>query len=123
MNEMDLVRLNFNPQSLWALNAIIGLVMYGVALDLQPIDARAHRANIGVVHCSDARPRICEREDHDPVGVACPADRGRIMGVRLRRFAIHGRLSHTLDDRGGQAHQGAEDHRPGRPELAPAQGW
>ena len=28
MNEMDLVRLNFNPQSLWALNFIIGLVMF-----------------------------------------------------------------------------------------------
>ena len=35
MNEIDLVRLNFNPQSLWALNAIIGLVMFGVALDLK----------------------------------------------------------------------------------------
>jgi BASS family bile acid:Na+ symporter len=35
MNEMDLVRLNFNPQSLWALNFIIGLVMFGVALDLK----------------------------------------------------------------------------------------
>jgi BASS family bile acid:Na+ symporter len=41
MNEMDLVRLNFNPQSLWLLNAIIGLVMYGVALDLKPRDFRA----------------------------------------------------------------------------------
>ncbi len=38
MNEIDLVRLNFNPQSLWALNAIIGLVMFGVALDLKVSD-------------------------------------------------------------------------------------
>ncbi len=35
MQEIDLVRLNFNPQSLWALNFIIGLVMFGVALDLK----------------------------------------------------------------------------------------
>ncbi len=38
MSEMDLVRLNFNPQSLWALNVIIGLVMFGVALDLKVAD-------------------------------------------------------------------------------------
>ncbi len=41
MNEIDLVRLNFNPQSLWALNFVIGLVMFGVALDLKPADFRA----------------------------------------------------------------------------------
>jgi len=38
MQGIDLVRLNFNPQSLWALNAIIGLVMFGVALELRPRD-------------------------------------------------------------------------------------
>jgi BASS family bile acid:Na+ symporter len=41
MSEIDLVRLNFNPQSLWALNVIIGLVMFGVALDLKVSDFRA----------------------------------------------------------------------------------
>ncbi len=41
MQGIDLVRLNFNPQSLWALNAIIGLVMFGVALDLKAADFRA----------------------------------------------------------------------------------
>jgi BASS family bile acid:Na+ symporter len=41
MSEIDLVRLNFNPQSLWALNVIIGLVMFGVALDLEASDFRA----------------------------------------------------------------------------------
>lgn len=41
MNEIDLVRLNFNPQSLWALNAVIGLVMFGVALDLKVADFKA----------------------------------------------------------------------------------
>jgi BASS family bile acid:Na+ symporter len=41
MAEIDLVRLNFNPQSLWALNAIIGLVMFGVALDLKVADFKA----------------------------------------------------------------------------------
>ncbi len=40
MNPIDLVSLNFNPQSLWALNAIIGLVMFGVALDLRVSDFR-----------------------------------------------------------------------------------
>ncbi len=41
MNEIDLVRLNFNPGSLWLLNAIIGLVMFGVALDLKVADFKA----------------------------------------------------------------------------------
>ena len=41
MGEMDAVRLNFNPQSLWALNAIIGLIMFGVALELKPRDFKA----------------------------------------------------------------------------------
>lgn len=41
MNEMDLVRLNFNPGSLWVLNFIIGLVMFGVALDLKVADFKA----------------------------------------------------------------------------------
>jgi len=41
MGEIDAVRLNFNPQSLWALNAIIGLVMFGVALELKPRDFKA----------------------------------------------------------------------------------
>jgi BASS family bile acid:Na+ symporter len=41
MEGIDLVRLNFNPQSLWALNAIIGLVMFGVALDLKVADFKA----------------------------------------------------------------------------------
>ena len=41
MNEIDLVRLNFNPGSLWALNAVIGLVMFGVALDLKLADFKA----------------------------------------------------------------------------------
>jgi BASS family bile acid:Na+ symporter len=41
VNAIDLVRLNFNPQSLWALNFIIGLVMFGVALDLKASDFRA----------------------------------------------------------------------------------
>ncbi len=38
MTEIDLVRLNFNPQSLWALNFVIGLVMFGIALDLKASD-------------------------------------------------------------------------------------
>ncbi|MDP1734790.1 MAG: bile acid:sodium symporter family protein [Sulfuritalea sp.] len=41
MTEIDLIRLNFNPGSLWALNAIIGLVMFGVALDLKVADFKA----------------------------------------------------------------------------------
>ncbi len=41
MSEIDLVRLNFSPQSLWVLNFIIGLVMFGVALDLRAADFRA----------------------------------------------------------------------------------
>lgn len=40
MSELDAVRLNFNPQSLGLLNAILGLVMFGVALDLKLADFR-----------------------------------------------------------------------------------
>ncbi len=38
--DLDAVRLHFNPQSLIALNAILGLVMFGVALDLRVEDFR-----------------------------------------------------------------------------------
>ena len=41
MDTIDAVRLNFNPESLWALNAIIGLVMFGVALELKARDFKA----------------------------------------------------------------------------------
>ena len=41
MQDIDLIRLNFNPQSLWTLNAIVGFVMFGVALDLRVADFRA----------------------------------------------------------------------------------
>lgn len=40
MSEIDAVRLNFNPQSLAVLNVILGLVMFGVALDLKLADFR-----------------------------------------------------------------------------------
>ena len=40
MTDIDLVRLNFNPQSLGLLNGILGLVMFGVALDLKLADFR-----------------------------------------------------------------------------------
>lgn len=35
---VDQIRLNFNPQSLFALNVVIGLMMLGVALELKPQD-------------------------------------------------------------------------------------
>ena len=38
MGEIDAVRLNFNPASLVALNAILALVLFGVALDMRPAD-------------------------------------------------------------------------------------
>lgn len=41
MDAIDAVRLNFNPESLWALNAVIGLVMFGVALELRARDFKA----------------------------------------------------------------------------------
>jgi len=40
MAAVDQVRLNFNPQGLFALNAAIGLMMLGVALDLKLDDFR-----------------------------------------------------------------------------------
>ncbi|MCF8034842.1 MAG: bile acid:sodium symporter family protein [Desulfarculaceae bacterium] len=35
---IDAVRLNFNPSGLLTLNAVIGLMMFGIALDLKPAD-------------------------------------------------------------------------------------
>jgi BASS family bile acid:Na+ symporter len=40
MSDIDLVRLNFNPQTLLALNVVLGLVMFGVSLELKPGDFR-----------------------------------------------------------------------------------
>ena len=41
MADIDLVRLNFNPQTLLLLNVVLGLVMFGVSLELKPADLRA----------------------------------------------------------------------------------
>ncbi len=41
MIDIDLVRLNFNPQTLLLLNGVLGFVMFGVALELKPEDFRA----------------------------------------------------------------------------------
>jgi bile acid:Na+ symporter, BASS family len=41
MNELDAVRLNFSPQSLVLLNAVLGLVVFGVSLDLKVADFRS----------------------------------------------------------------------------------
>ena len=35
MTEIDAIRLNFSPESLVALNVILALVMFGVALDMK----------------------------------------------------------------------------------------
>lgn len=37
---IDLVQLRFDSQGLWFLNVVIGLIMFGVALDLRPSDFR-----------------------------------------------------------------------------------
>jgi BASS family bile acid:Na+ symporter len=41
MSDIDAVRLNFNPQTLLALNVVLGLVMFGVSLELKPEDFKA----------------------------------------------------------------------------------
>lgn len=41
MTDIDLVRLNFSPQTLFVLNCVLGLVMFGVALELKPADFKA----------------------------------------------------------------------------------
>lgn len=38
MSELDAVRLNFSPESLMLLNAILSIVMFSIALDLKPSD-------------------------------------------------------------------------------------
>ena len=38
MTDIDLVRLNFNPQTLLLLNVVLGFVMFGVSLELKPQD-------------------------------------------------------------------------------------
>ena len=39
--DIDLVRLNFNPQAQLGLNVVLALVMFGIALDLKLADFRA----------------------------------------------------------------------------------
>lgn len=39
--DIDAIRLNFSPGSLMALNAILSIVMFSIALDLKPSDFRA----------------------------------------------------------------------------------
>ena len=41
MTDIDLVRLNFNPQTLFILNCVLGFVMFGVSLELKAEDFRA----------------------------------------------------------------------------------
>jgi BASS family bile acid:Na+ symporter len=41
MTDIDLVRLNFNPATLLALNVVLGFVMFGVSLELKAEDFRA----------------------------------------------------------------------------------
>jgi BASS family bile acid:Na+ symporter len=38
--DIDQVRLNFNPQTLFVLNCVLGFVMFGVALEVKPEDFR-----------------------------------------------------------------------------------
>ena len=40
MTDIDLVRLNFNPQTLLLLNVVLGFVMFGVSLELKADDFR-----------------------------------------------------------------------------------
>jgi BASS family bile acid:Na+ symporter len=40
MDDIDLVRLNFNPQTLFLLNCVLGFVMFGVSLELKADDFR-----------------------------------------------------------------------------------
>lgn len=41
MSDIDAIRLNFSPESLMLLNAILAIVMFSIALDLKPSDFRA----------------------------------------------------------------------------------
>jgi BASS family bile acid:Na+ symporter len=41
MTDIDAIRLNFSPESLMLLNAILAIVMFSIALDLKPADFRA----------------------------------------------------------------------------------
>lgn len=41
MSDIDAIRLNFSPESLMLLNAILAIVMFSIALDLRPSDFRA----------------------------------------------------------------------------------
>jgi BASS family bile acid:Na+ symporter len=41
MTDIDLVRLNFNPGTLFLLNCVLGFVMFGVSLELEPKDFKA----------------------------------------------------------------------------------
>ena len=45
MAPIDQVQLSFNPQTLTVLNAVLGLVMFGVALELKVEDFKAGAAH------------------------------------------------------------------------------
>jgi BASS family bile acid:Na+ symporter len=38
MADIDLIHLNFNPQTLFVMNVALGLVMFGVSLEIEPSD-------------------------------------------------------------------------------------
>ena len=38
MADIDLIHLNFDPQTLFAMNVVLGLVMFGVSLEIEPDD-------------------------------------------------------------------------------------
>jgi BASS family bile acid:Na+ symporter len=38
MTDIDLIHLNFNPQTLFILNCVLGFIMFGVSLELKPAD-------------------------------------------------------------------------------------
>jgi len=45
MSELDGVKLNFNSESLWVLNVILAVIMFGIALDLRVEDFRRLKSN------------------------------------------------------------------------------
>ena len=138
MSDVDLVRLNFSPQTLLLLNVVLGLVMFGVSLELKPADFRAalaapralaigllghHLVFPAVTYAPRARAAAAaqHRAGHDP-GVLLPGRQHLQLphALRARQYRALGLDQHALDARRDR-HDAAQRRVLGRP-LRPGAG-
>ena len=74
MTDIDLVRLNFNPQTLFLLNCVLGFVMFGVSLELKAADFRAALQTPRALRASDVALLEASPNGYKEVGHFTPAN-------------------------------------------------